>query len=814
MQSEKILSLIEKYKAHVTEHGLKDEFYKWQILQRFQGRPDLNADDFEAEMKSINYENLIYHNGKAVIYHLARERKQEYVEILKVLFDESISLENRVPTFMHSIENLYREIVPDRRYGNHHDERTISTLLTFNNPNKYTFFKNSFYQSLCNLLEIKPQKVGAKYPHYLQLIVSLVDDYIKKDEELISLFKSIVHGNVFLDENYKILTQDILYQSLDKNFGDNRNFWRVGTKDEDDSYWNEMLTQSQISIGWPSVGDLAEQNIKSKQEVIDIFDRLGHYEDKKGVKTRKSGEIFDFYSTAKVGDIVLAQDGHHVLGIAEITDDYNFLSNEHFPHQRTVKWLVTKFTPTFSNPDGPNTSFFKLTNPSLKETVQKYISNQIIYNEKVQDMLTPKNQILYGPPGTGKTHNTINKSLELIGEKLDGMTRKDIKDLFDSKIKEGQIVFTTFHQSMSYEDFIEGIKPKEENGVISYEVVNGIFKNICDAAKTPNQSDFNSAFHFLTEELKGTELLALKTPKGSAFGISLNKNGNLNLHTGANKEKQGTLTKENIQKQINGEDKFIGWEGYFLGVIEYLKSKYNYSATTNDQKNFVLIIDEINRGNVSQIFGELITLIEDEKRSGADEEIKLTLPYSQSEFSVPSNLFIIGTMNTADRSVEALDTALRRRFSFIEMLPKHNLIRTEGTNGGIVGLDIDGGSKPVDLAEILRTINERIEVLVDRDHTIGHSYFLKIGSPMELKLAFQNKIIPLLQEYFYGNYAKMELVIGSKFFDVAKLDKSVTFASTSQDTNVEQGIRYELLNVTTFSDLELFDALNSLLNSN
>lgn len=265
-------------------------------------------------------------------------------------------------------------------------------------------------------------------------------------------------------------------------------------------------------------------------------------------------------------------------------------------------------------------------------------------------------------------------------------------------------VFTTFHQSFSYEDFIEGIKPKLNteagNTELSYQIENGVFKELC------------------------------------------------------------------LRAQSDPENKYA------------------------------IFIDEINRGNVSAIFGELITLIESDKRLGAQNEMKVRLPYSKTDFGVPSNIDIYGTMNTADRSVEALDTALRRRFSFKEIMPNPLLLEE---------IEFDG----FNLKEVLETINERIEFLLDRDHTIGHSYFMNLESDDTdgLEEVFKNKVIPLLQEYFYHDYEKIALILGSGFVTVTT-NHQVMFPNIEGVTRPDQVTLCELVN--DIDDIE--DAVLKLLN--
>ena len=213
-----------------------------------------------------------------------------------------------------------------------------------------------------------------------------------------------------------------------------------------------------------------------------------------------------------------------------------------------------------------------------------------------------------------------------------------------------------------------------------------------------------------------------------------------------------------------------GYEDFIEGIRPYLDDKSKdlkyilhsgifkdicNKAKNDRQNNYVLIIDEINRGNISKIFGELISLIEASKREGSKEKLEVILPYSKESFTIPKNLYILGTMNTADRSIALLDIALRRRFYFIEMMPRYDIFKDIKIND-------------IDLGLLLSTINERIEFLLDREHTIGHSYFLNISSFEDLTSVFKNSIMPLLTEYFYDDFEKIKLVLGDNDFISSK----------------------------------------------
>ena len=410
----------------------------------------------------------------------------------------------------------------------------------------------------------------------------------------------------------------------------------------------------------------------------------------------------------------------------------------------------------------------------------------------------PINQVFFGPPGTGKTYNAVVKALEIIAQQ-DADLQKLIKEynkkadddkdkheyyqkLLIPRFKElkraGRIGFITFHQNYSYEDFVEGIRPKLDDASrdLVYECKPGIFKEIAEDAllahlgfdnqtepfevaldKFKEMHPVDSQIHTKQSTFKIVKFLGksirIKPLEGkNVFSISYEPLKQAYL---LNQQKQIKNTVE-LSEAIQG---FQGLSSYYFAILEelngikiddkkrILQSYYEGKRPLQeDCKPYVLIIDEINRGNISKIFGELITLLEEDKRIGTDKlSFDVELPYTREKFGVPDNLYIIGTMNTADKSIALVDVALRRRFVFEKMFPKANLI----TN--------------TEVKDIFNALNKKIE---DEDHKIGHSYFMN-KTKDDMPALWEKQIMPLIKEYFYGDEEKI------KEFYLPKIEENI-----------------------------------------
>ena len=481
------------------------------------------------------------------------------------------------------------------------------------------------------------------------------------------------------------------------------------------------------------------------------------------------------------------------------------------------------------------------------EPLETDVSTNTSNNRGKSMPISPTNLILYGPPGTGKTYSTAEEAVRLCGEPVPD-DREALMETYQRLLAEGRIEFVTFHQSMSYEDFVEGRQPTTESDEdddsssvgFRLETVPGIFRRMAKRAETSRgRSTGGNAITIADRKVFKMSIGEVKNPEDAHLFEEAIKGGytllgwedidwsddryadreaiieacqtegeieghtKVNARSGSvqmpfifrNRVHQGDIvivSKGNSLFRAIGEftgdyefhrqqedgyshRRAVRWlwidregvsvseiytqrfmmksiyqipkEGLIIPALErYLNSQQADGPA--EPEAFVLIIDEINRANISKVFGELITLLEPDKRLDQPNALKVRLPYSGDDFGVPSNLYILGTMNTADRSIALLDTALRRRFTFREMMPDPSLL-TDAT--GTCGLD---------LPLILDTINKRIEYLYDREHQIGHAYFIDCTSRADVDAVMRTRVIPLLAEYFFEDWEKIAAVLG------------------------------------------------------
>ncbi|EFO9213964.1 AAA domain-containing protein [Campylobacter lari] len=587
--------------------------------------------------------------------------------------------------------------------------------------------------------------------------IKAIDELIKQVDDCIDRNKKTKNGKIsskgttckIIESNLKFLKEKYNYlfkQQIGNSGGTlSKDAWIIFVR-------KELLNKNYIN----------SEKFTAKKGIYIFIGYSGYFDNKKHLKI-----YFDFPDNNINKSRCLAVDKMEHEGYLQ---KFNFTYNLNEKDK-----LVKDFLEMMSYFNSLNESDFEINESNKIQNQQLNFENQN----------PPLNQILYGPPGTGKTYHTIDKALEILGENLANKDRDEKKEKFDENVKNGQIVFTTFHQSYGYEEFVEGIKPiinnDENSQELKYEIKNGVFKELCDKSlknyissiQNENETDLDKLIfefaNYINQNFldKGNEfplenkvnvkkillnskdeyrsfLLGGSIKSPQRLTIDVIKRDYLDFINGR------ILSFKDIKPKYDSQSDYHGNATYYFMFYKKLKEfeslqNEKFKIKKDNLKPYIIIIDEINRGNVSKIFGELITLIEPSKRIDESEGLKVTLPYSGEKFGVPKNVYIIGTMNTADRSITSLDTALRRRFEFIEMIPKPNVLsdNCEGVN----------------LQELLKAINTRIEYLLDREKTIGHAFFIGIENLEKLKNVFQNKIIPLLQEYFYNDYALIDAVL-------------------------------------------------------
>jgi hypothetical protein len=756
-----------------------------QLLSGKIDRQEVEA-DFNLGKKKYPKEFTQYRNLFSVLYPFVTVSKDDVystMEDLAKTISKDLKIEDQT------------EIKPNDFNGGRNTGDDHAWFAIYNNsyPNqkkaKQLFFSVQNGKVFCAYYD----RVADRFVERLDIDLE-TDNY----DTILKFFRT--QATYILNDNYRssILSRYPIGDLLEKLSQNKIKSWLI-KPGERGSMWKRALKDENIRIGWGQViDDIIKENNYSEDFVLS---KLTEYYPKEKENTRQTNNkvtILSFLREVQSGDVVFAVSGvSQIIGVGVISSEALVdEEDDEFKSYHQVDWLIDlskkPYQPEYSLPIKTVTY---LENKFAVEIIRSvFNSSKMATTTSPPDLPEHLNKILYGPPGTGKTFSlqtdyipkftltSISKSreehlieiiedlswwqvialtlsemkvarvpdmmnheyikiksglsrakkvLNTIWQQLQAHTVVDSKtvnvagrthpNIFDktadskwfivqekltaapelddfltaiksyekgNKVAQRNYSFITFHQSFSYEDFIEGIKPSvdEDQDDVKYEIKKGVFYHACE--RSVQLAGYNSLKDCLEDNRE------------------------------SRKVKLGTA------------------------------------------KPYGFFIDEINRANISAVFGELITLIEDDKRLGADNEISdIILPYSKTGFGVPVNLQIIGTMNTADRSVEALDTALRRRFSFIEKSPDTSKL-TE-----VIG--------NVSLSTLLSTINDRIEILLDKDHQIGHSFFVRIKNEDQLLTAFYDKIIPLLQEFFYGDYGKIGLILGDGFVRVKTVSRSL-----------------------------------------
>ncbi len=635
----------------------------------------------------------------------------------------------------------------------------------------------------------------------------------------------IRNGQIAIVAKLSGLSHQDFYKTLSEKFGELRRFYLLGTTEKSNntkySYAPEFIKKHVAAIGWNKIGNLEEKYVQKDKNNIQIDkdslikELIAHYQYDTKVASRKTKEITSFYKTG-ANDIFVAKDGRRLLGFIDNLGEYEYRPDLPFSHTKKGTWHF-KFDNNNNQLEETNEGYLttckQIKNDSNllflydiyfngTDKIPEDLKVNIDYsNQKNQHFVKElkilhkkKNMILQGAPGTGKTYSTALLAVGIIDEddSLDYSDYNAVVKKYEAYKKGGLIEFTTFHQSLDYEDFIEGLVPEVissgeegENSSINYKATPGIFKRICDNAinsgKEQPKSNFDVVWSALINYLNENDFLEIPLERNESkkFKIELNQSGDGLINRYNTKGELTTTSKYFTKAQLfniyNGKPGVPegGHDNYRRAIVKYLKtddssSKLNVKLDDNitvskssKKHNYVLIIDEINRGNVAKIFGELITLLEADKREFSDNDLiskgipdtihtlSIPLKYLKDEFgkpeylTVPSNLYIIGTMNTTDRSVGSIDYALRRRFTFVTIKADPKVIENYYSNNSNLQ------SKALNLFNNVNKFiedNKACEMDLE-DLKPGHSYYLASDED-ELAERWNYEILPLLLEYY------------------------------------------------------------------
>lgn len=759
MDADIIKSIIAEYKSDFQRLD-SEERYKWEAIKCFQDNWNPDAENFEEMLKAATAKakNLLDSRSvfpRGMILEYAHNFPDETRQWFVALFDETTSLLTRIQKFIETAQELNKKFFADQAEEKAHyqDQHAISVYLTFRYPEKYYFYKRRMFVSVAQRIgygNIPKQGKIETLPAYFEM-ANEIRQIVLQDNDLKKLSQSRLNDVCYDDSDCTVLTQDLILfaHRNDPAQKENRRYWAGGCDWDGYSKKDEFVRDNCWMIGW-------EKDSPKK----------GAKEAWANIQKIKPGDYFAFKGYGGQNDLVI----YYVGEVTEVDPEKGSLSLE--PLEEIALFHGKA-------PSNAGSWFGTLKAVTTKAAIDaifktgKANEQNSEAEEKMQNTKTipfALNTIFYGPPGTGKTRILLDEiAKEYFYEQVGQLTEAErnanvVADLnwwevvalclLDNggsakvpKIMEHPLIAAHLKNSNNQRPAhaVWGqlqIHTKEDCEYVKYDLTRRaepkVFSKSQDSTWTVDRD-------LLTENRP--ELLERLKQYHTAAGVSeIKRYQFVTFHQ--------SYSYENFVEGISAEtdeDDNIHYK-----VKTGIFKDFCQTAQDNPDHKYALFIDEINRGNVSGVFGELISLIEADKRG----KLHTTLPYSKTDFYVPENLYIFGSMNTADRSIDALDSALRRRFAFVEMPPRPELLS---------GDEFKPKHLSVDLCALLKALNRRVEFLLDRDHKIGHSYFMTIQAETaekelaNLQASFKNQIIPLLEDYFYGNLEKVQMVLGRKF---------------------------------------------------
>ncbi len=808
MDFSKLDEIVISYKEDFP-NNIKDEIYKWEAIKIFQDNWNINAENFSDMLnKSLSgAENLLtssYYYAKGMIVAMAEKDPERVKSMFMNLFDESLPLENRYKLFTDSSKELLLKYWDSSKHD-YQDSHSISVYLSFRYPEKYYIYKASVQRNNAKVLNynIKDSNKAKELSNFFDMC-NLVKDHISQDTELKKMLSNSINENSYKDESYHVLTMDLLFYMgtyyLKKNNNTNRNerkIW-IYAPGENAKYWDDCINNSAILLGWDEIDDLKKYTSRE-----DIANKLNEANGEIKSRMNDSLALYEFANEMKIDDLVIVKQGRSILlGYGKITSDYYYDENRNtYRHTRKVEWIRTgywdlrdynehnvvmktltdltkyegyperlidlmngkieKNNNSYLLPCNPN--MYKIFDavPELKTITWKQVFANISIGETVYIYVSdPESRICFkGHIKEVNTQNRIDDSNYVIDDTYYGNYEKYMTVEFDEEDYD-----LTDYDGLDIRSLKQhGIKSVQGSQKLTNETIYYINSIINDnneikteKINTYSKKNFLEEVYFDEEEYNIiTELLDRKKNiiLQGAPGVGKTYMANRLAWSIIGETKSANIVNIQFHQSYSYEDFIEGYrpndKGFLLeeGIFYTLCQK----AADNPNEKFFCIIDEINRGNLSKIFGELLMLIESDKRG---KEHYLKLPYSKVDFYIPENIYIIGMMNTADRSLAMMDYALRRRFAFYTIKPAYD---NSKFNEYIDNFDNEFLNTTIDNIKQLN-IDISNDTSLGEGFEIGHSYFCNLngGSDTEIESIIKFEIIPMIKEYWFDEPNKVK----------------------------------------------------------